>query len=104
MGIASKDFAVSQGLEAGVWYKAQIAIRSNDVWSEYSAWSDSCVLQRKKRDRENMDTSNSDLCSICLDSHAEVAFDPCGHYCACSSCGALCRACPICRQPVAKRL
>jgi len=37
------------------------------------------------------------LCVICEDHEKEIAFQPCGHVCACYNCAVQLPDCPICR-------
>merc|ERR1712073_13367 len=72
---------VVKGLKPGVPYKARVAARVGDTWSQYSDYSDAVQLgtgadahacQSNKRHREHD-------CAVCFSKAPEVAFDPCGH-------------------------
>lgn len=41
--------------------------------------------------------NEEDECIICLDSHKDSVFIPCGHYCCCFECAEQCKDCPLCR-------
>ncbi|CUG93837.1 zinc finger protein, putative [Bodo saltans] len=43
-------------------------------------------------------------CVVCLDNKSNCAFQPCQHMVVCSSCAAHCKECPVCREPIRKRL
>jgi len=43
-------------------------------------------------------------CVICLAKQPEIAFDPCGHFCSCLTCGDILKECPMCREPIRKNL
>lgn len=95
-----------KGLDADLPYKAKVAALQGGVWSDYSTFSDVTRLgvrvsadahQARKRSQEQ-------TCVVCLNRHAQVALDPCGHFCACAQCAATFERCPICRGNISKRL
>jgi baculoviral IAP repeat-containing protein 7/8 len=45
-------------------------------------------------------TVHDNLCKICLERELRLVFLPCGHFCACLTCGLQVNACPICRGQV----
>ena len=49
---------------------------------------------------ENRQLKDQQLCKICLDFNASIAFLPCGHLVCCSDCAPAMRKCPICRGHV----
>ncbi|CAF1389182.1 unnamed protein product [Adineta steineri] len=57
------------------------------------------------KNQMSMSTSNSssrksDECLICLTEERQIACMPCGHFCACVSCGYSLRSCPVCRENI----
>jgi len=48
---------------------------------------------------ESLETSKTE-CVVCLSAEPVMALLPCGHRCACESCGLSLRTCPICRTDV----
>jgi hypothetical protein len=51
-------------------------------------------------DSKEVPIKKLDDCLICLTEERQLACMPCGHLCACVSCGYALRTCPICRQKI----
>lgn len=51
-------------------------------------------------------TQNDDdtTCSICLERKRNILFRPCSHFCSCSQCSVHLRVCPICRNPIRRKI
>jgi len=97
---------VVKGLKPGVPYKARVAARLGDTWSQFSNYSDVVELGTgvDARERQSNKRHREHNCAVCWSKAPEVAFDPCGHVCACRQCAASLTSCPLCRGNISKRL
>jgi hypothetical protein len=68
--------------------------------SSSEASTSSCIQQPSTSSTQ---TTNSNVCCICLDDPRDSAFMTCGHYCICKNCAEIFKrrgdlTCPVCRQ------
>eukprot|EP01063_Lacrimia_lanifica_P036597 TRINITY_DN7306_c0_g1_i1.p1 TRINITY_DN7306_c0_g1~~TRINITY_DN7306_c0_g1_i1.p1 ORF type:complete len:326 (+),score=76.71 TRINITY_DN7306_c0_g1_i1:86-1063(+) len=55
-------------------------------------------------DSDESDIPEDQACVICLTRRRQIAFIPCGHWTSCKRCSPLLTTCPMCREPISKRL
>lgn len=57
--------------------------------------------EKKQKDEEDgaVGDASRPECVVCLDAPPRLASPACGHLCMCDKCGALLKACPMCRAP-----
>ncbi|UJR14462.1 hypothetical protein I4U23_001459 [Adineta vaga] len=58
------------------------------------------ALQSQNSSSSSSSKQSTGECLICLTEEKQLACMPCGHLCACVSCGYALRTCPICRQTI----
>lgn len=90
--------------------------RGDDPWAEHAKHEPRCsflylhkgypfIREYSKgsvpiTDRDNVGTTNSCDCVVCMDNKISTVFLPCEHACCCPNCASALESCPLCRTQI----
>lgn len=97
------------------WKKTSAVTVDSDGENEVFETAETLAEQKKEAEKAQQDElqrlreqvrllKEDRLCKVCADAPKQVAFDPCGHFCACLKCAAAVHKCPFCRTAIAKSM
>jgi len=86
-------------------YLAEKKMNSCETFENPSAPTEEPCTSSKIHEPTTIQSITTTECVVCLDSHCEVIFLPCGHMCCCAGCsGKVTTECPMCRGLIDRKV